>query len=375
MRYRTIGADQTRVPAVGIGCMGLGGYFAPDPSMDAETVATLRLAFDQGMTLVDTAEGYAVGHSEELVGQAIKGRRHNIYVATKVSPEHLCRTDLITSVEASLKRLCTDWIDLYQVHWPNPKVPIDETMGALEALVRAGKIRHIGLSNFSLKELQNAQSCLGDEAIAAVQVEYNLFDRSIERVLLPYCQEHGIAVVAYSPLDQGHICGGPQRCARIEPVAKRNDCTVAQLALAWLIQKPDVLAIPKAAKPAHAISNAAAGDIELSPGDIAAIDRLTADNLVKVSVDCIRAVSDDDGQRKVYRTIEEARANIYGFTPSPMELACEMRAGGFLKPIRVRPALDLECGYQYDLIEGRIRYWAWVIAFDGQRDIPVLVRE
>jgi len=355
--------------------MGLGGYFTPNLSTDAEIVATLRLAFDNGMTFVDTAEVYAAGHSEELVGHAIDGQRQRIYLATKVAPEHLCRTDLVTSVDASLKRLCTDWIDLYQVHWPNPKVPIDETMGALEGLVKAGKILHIGLSNFSLKELQNAQSCLKEEAIAAVQVEYNLFDRSIERVFLPYCQKHGIAVVAYSPLDQGYICGGPKRCARIEPVAERNSCTMAELALAWLIRKPGVLAIPKAAKPAHVISNATAGDIELSPGDIEAIDQLTADNLVKVSVDRIRAVSDDNGQRKVYRTVEEAQANIYGFTPSPMELACGMRAGDFLKPIRVRPTHDLECGYDYDLIEGRIRYWAWVIAFNGQRDIPALVRE
>ena len=375
MRYKSIGSDNTVVPAIGVGCMGLGGYFNPDTSADKEVVNTLRLAFDHGMTFVDTAEVYAGGHCEELVGQAIKDRRHEIYVATKVSPENLYAVALINAAEASLKRLQTDYIDLYQVHWPSPKIPIEESIAALESLVKAGKIRHIGLSNFSLKELQAAKGCLKNETLAAAQVEYNLFDRSIESAVLPYCQEQGIAVIAYSPLDQGHICGGSHRRAMLEPIGARHNVTVAQLALAWLIQHDRVLVIPKASKTAHVMTNAAASNIELSDEDVSAISYLTAGSLVEVPVNCIRVADDASRQRNVYRNVEEARANIYGFTPSPVELAREMQAGELLKAVRVRHTNDPESGYDYDLIEGRIRYWAWVIAFDGNRDIPVLVRE
>ena len=376
MRYKTIGSDKTITPAIGIGCMGLGGYFKPDTSADEEVVNTLLLAFDHGMTFVDTAEVYAGGHCEELVGQAIKNRRHKIYVATKVSPENLSSASLIAAAEASLKRLQTDYIDMYQVHWPNPKISIEESIDALESLVKAGKIRHIGLSNFSLKELRKAQSCMKQETMAAVQVEYNLFDRSIESDFLPYCQNENITLIAYSPLDQGHICGGPHRCEMLAPIAENYNCSVAQLALAWLIRQSGVMVIPKAVKPDHVISNAKASDIELSDGDAEEIRRITARSLAVIPIDRIRIANDDTiTQRQVYQTLDEARANIYGFSPSPVELAKDMRSGDLLKAVRVRRTSDPTDTYDYELIEGRIRYWAWVIAFEGKRDIPVLVRE
>jgi aryl-alcohol dehydrogenase-like predicted oxidoreductase len=375
MRYKTIGSDKTLVPAIGIGCMGLGGYFTPDTSADQDIVKTLHLAFDYGMTFVDTAEVYAGGHSEELVGRAIKDRRHKVYVATKVSPEHLYAADLIAAAEASLKRLQTDYIDLYQVHWPNPKIPIEESIDTLESLVKAGKIRHIGLSNFSLKELQNSRRCLRKETIAAVQAEYNLFDRSIENALLPFCHENNITVIAYSPLDQGHICGGPHRCEMLAPIARDYNCSVAQLALAWLIRQSGVMVIPKAVKTDHVISNAKASDIELSDVDAEEIGHITSRNLATIPIDRIRVVDDTSTQRQVYRTVEEARANIYSFSPSPVELADDMRLGDLLKAVRVRRTSEPAGAYDYDLVEGRIRYWAWVIAFDGKRNIPALVRD
>ena len=375
MRYKTIGSDKMIIPAIGVGCMGLGGYFAPDTSADKDIVKTLHLAFDYGMTFVDTAEVYAGGHSEELVGLAIKDRRNKVYVATKVSPENLYAIDLIAAAEASLKRLRTNYIDLYQIHWPNPKIPVEESIDALESLVKAGKIRHVGLSNFSLKELHKAHSCFKKETIAAVQAEYNLFDRSIETALLPFCQENNIVIIAYSPLDQGHICGGPHRHDMLTPIARKYNCSVAQLALAWLIHKPGVMTIPKAVKQHHVIANAKASDIELSNEDIEEIGRITSRNLTEIPIDRIRVADDTSTQRRIYRTVEEARANIYGFSPSPIELANDMLSGELLKAVRVRRIDEPSDTYDYELIEGRIRYWAWVIAFEGKRDIPVLVRE
>jgi aryl-alcohol dehydrogenase-like predicted oxidoreductase len=374
VRVKNVGREKTSVSAIGIGCMGVGGLFSVDTSEDTKSVETLRYAFDLGLTVVDTAEGYAAGHSEELVGKAIAGRRSEIYVATKVSPEHLSSRDLVFSAEESLKRLGTERIDLFQVHWPNPKIPLEQTMRALDSLVRSGRIRHIGLCNFSLKNLQDAEGYLQRGSVAAAQVEYNLFDRSIEKEYLPYCVRRGIAVIAYSPLDQGQICGGPQTRSLLEPIARRAGCSLGQLALAWVIGHPGVLAIPKASSADHLLLNAAAGEMTLSRDDVAEIDLLTGRNLREVPVDRIQAVPDDAGQRKVYRTVEEARANEYGFVPSPLELAAEMRKGEFLKAVRVRPSTDPTSGCEYELIEGRIRYWAWVIAFEGKRDIPVLVR-
>jgi aryl-alcohol dehydrogenase-like predicted oxidoreductase len=376
MRCKAIGANKTVIPAIGVGTMGVGGYFQPDTSADREAINTLRLAFRHGMTFVDTAEVYGGGHCEELVAEAIKDRRHEIYVATKVSPEHLGADSLMNSVDRSLKRLRTDYIDLYQVHWPNPGIPIEETIAALETVVQAGKVRHIGLSNFSLAELKKARSSLQKETIAAIQVEYNLFDRSIEEALLPYCRDNDIMVIAYSPLDQGHICGGRRCFEMLVPIAARYGCSVAQLALAWLIRQPGIMVIPKAIDPAHVITNAEAGEITIAEDDAEEIGRITGRSLVEVPVERIRVAGDDSSaKRQVYRTVEEAIANIYGFSPSPVELAEAMRAGEILKAVRVRKTGDAAGCYDYDLIEGRIRYWAWVIAFEGKRAIPVLVRD
>jgi aryl-alcohol dehydrogenase-like predicted oxidoreductase len=375
MKYKTIGASHTVVSAIGVGCMGIGGYFTRDSSSERKSLAALELALDAGMTFIDTAEIYADGYSEELVGKVCKDRRQKIYIATKVSPEHLRKNDMISSAEASLKRLRTDYIDLYQVHWPNPCIPIEETMGALESLAYSGKIRHIGLSNYSLEDLKIAGDVLQKESLAAVQVEYNLFDRSIESSLLPYCQENGIAIIAYSPLDQGHICGGPQRYAKLEPIAEQYNATVAQLALAWLIRKNNVIPIPKASQTKHVISNAEACNIEISDRDAEIIDDITVMNTMEVPANRIRVNDDESRQSNVYCNIEDAKANIYGFTPSPAELAHDLQAGKILKAVRVRRTTDKKCGYDYELIEGRIRYWAWVIAFGGERDIPVLIRE
>jgi aryl-alcohol dehydrogenase-like predicted oxidoreductase len=375
MIRKTVGQEKASVPAIGIGSMGVGGYFAADRSADEQAIETLRYAFDLGMTLVDTAEGYASGHSEELVGKAIASHDREVFVATKVSPEHLSRAAILQSAESSRERLGVGQIDLLQVHWPNPRIPLEETMAALDFLVQSGTVRAIGLSNFSLRELKDAQRYLGTRKIAAVQVEYNLFDRTIEREYLPWCIEQGISVIAYSPLDQGQICGGPKKRALLEPVAERIGCSLGQLALSWIVGHPGVLAIPKAARREHVALNAAAGEIALSPRDAAEVDSATSASLVEVPVNRIRAVPDDTGQRTVYRTVEEALANASGFVPSPSELAAQMRSGELLKAVRVRPAASGTPGYDYDLVEGRIRYWAWVIAFDGQRDIPVLVRE
>jgi aryl-alcohol dehydrogenase-like predicted oxidoreductase len=373
MLKKTIGTTRQQISAIGVGAGGLGGFDHPDYSHDTDAVTALSLSFARGISFVDTAEVYGGGHSEELVAQAVRG--YDVVIATKVSPANLAPQRMRGALERSLRRLGRERVDLYQVHWSNPAIPLAETMGALDELAAEGKIGAVGVCNFSLRELDEARASLRHARLATLQAEYNLFDRSSEKEVLPYCEKHGITFLAYSPLDQGHICGSSVRREALTAIASRYQCSVGTLALAWLIRKAPVVVIPKAASPAHAEQNALAGSLVLSEADAAEIDRLTGMSAAVIPVNAIRVVPVESTDRKVYRTLEEAQANIYNMTPSPAELARQMLAGEFLKPVRVRRVQPPTGGYEYELIEGRIRYWAWVIAFEGKRDIPVLVRE
>jgi diketogulonate reductase-like aldo/keto reductase len=375
MKYKALGKKQIKIPVIGQGCMGIGGYLSKDTRQDDNQARALRLGIELGMTFIDTAEAYGNGHSEEIVGKAIEGIRDKVFVATKVSPEHLSYDDVLRSAEGSLHRLRTDYIDLYQVHWMNPKTPMNETMRAMERLFNEGKISYIGVSNFSLKELKKAQDALSLGEIVSIQVEYNLFDRTIESSILPHCQSEGITIIAYSPLDQGKIASGDTRIKALQEIANKHGRTVAQVVLNWLISHPSVIAIPKATNPDHIKENAASANFQLSDEDFTAINETFAPECAYVPVDRIRVIVGGQGNRQVYQTVEEAIENRLGFVPSPVDLAQDIREGEVLKPVRVIRSTDKTGRYDYDLIEGRIRYWAWVIAHNGKKSIPVYIRD
>lgn len=354
--------------------MGFGGYYQADNSDDVGAIDTLSFALETGYEFLDTAEIYGLGHSEELIGEALRqfpGSRP--FIATKVSPENLSPRKLIQSAEASLNRLGVNEIDLYQIHWPNPKIPINETLGALTRLVEQGKVRHIGLSNFSFIQLKETVAGFGHGTISTLQTEYNMTDRSAEAEVLPFCREQSITVIAYSPLDQGSICHVRERRAQITAVAKKYGCTIAQLTLNWLSTHGRVAVIPKSAQRDHLLQNITALDFILDDNDIALIARLTEPILTDVATERIRVTKDATGRQKVYTTLEDATANIYSYTPSPTELSEEFLKCGMPKRVKVCPIDDSSGRFDYDLIDGRSRYWAWVIAHDGNRDIPVLV--
>lgn len=375
MQHKELGKSSVKIPAIGQGCMGIGGYLSKDSHQDDNQVKALRLGIELEMNFIDTAEAYGDGHSEGLVGRAIEGIRDKVFIASKVSPEHLFYDGLLLSAEKSLRKLKTDYIDLYQVHWPNPKVPIDETMRAMEQLVREGKVRYIGMSNFSLRQLKAAQAALSENEIVSVQVEYNLFDRNIENSILPYCESESITTIAYSPLDQGQIAGDYKKTKALETIANRYNRTVAQVALNWLISHPSVIAIPKATNPIHIRENASAADFELSDEDFEEISRVFTQECIYAPTDRIRVIVGGRGNRQVYQTVDEALENKLGFVPSPLDLAQDIRKDEILKPIRVTQSTDESGEYDYDLIEGRIRYWAWVIAHKGKVSIPAYIRE
>ena len=245
----------------------------PDRSHDEQGVDALKLGLDLGMALIDTAEMYGAGHSEELVSQAIEGRRSQVFVASKVSPSHFAYDDVLRSARMSLKRLGVKQIDLYQLHWPNPRIPITETIRAMEKLADEGLIRHIGVSNFSAQQTREAQEALSKHEVVSNQVEYSLLERSVETYILPSCEKEGITLIAYSPLAQGKISRGTGRRFHVlDEMARKMGKTRSQVALSWLLQKESVIVIPKAIRKEHVRENAQVSDFRLSRGDY---DRLS----------------------------------------------------------------------------------------------------
>jgi len=372
VRTRDIGGRT--FPAIGQGGMAVGGRFSPDHSRDDEQIAALRYGLECGMTFIDTAEIYGDGHSEELIGRAIAGVRDRVFLGSKVSPEHLRATDLIHACERSLARLGTDHLDLYQIHWPNPAVAVAESLDALERLARDGKVLHIGVSNFSLAEVREAEALLCSHRLFSVQVEYNLCERGPERDLIPYCAERGLLVIAYSPLDQGRVAGSAPIRRVLAEVARECGRTPSQVALNFLANQGPVIPIPKALGRAHIEQNAAACDFTLSPALRARIDEECWLEAMAIPWETIRPALDMSGEHTVYRTLAEARANPKGLSPAPEMLAGDIRKDDRIKPIRVVALEEPAGNYSYDLVEGRLRFWAWVIAFDGQRAVPALVR-
>lgn len=265
MDFKELGSTSVKVPSIGIGTWEMGGGISRDTTHDKEAIRAIRKAIELGMTLIDTAEMYAVGHAEELVGEAIKPfSREQLFIVSKVAPHNLHYTDVINAAEKSLRRLQTDFLDLYLIHHPNPEIPVKETIAAMEELVKRNLVRFIGVSNFNVSQMEEARSCLYENEIVVNQVEYNLLARSIERDVLPYCVRHQITVMAHMPLARGGLSRNPF----LQEIGKRYEKTAAQVALNWLIAKEKVIAIPKAVNPDHLVQNADAAGWELSKADM-----------------------------------------------------------------------------------------------------------
>jgi diketogulonate reductase-like aldo/keto reductase len=239
-----------------------------DSRRRADEVNALKLGLDLGITLIDTAEMYASGGAEEVVAEAIAGRRDETFLVSKVLPSNASRAGVQRACENSLKRLRTDRIDLYLLHWPG-SVPLADTVEAFEALKEAGKIRHWGVSNFDTDEMEELVGLPDGGKVQTNQVLYNLVRRGLEFDLAPWSRRRGTPLMAYSPVEQGALA----RNARLDAIAARHNATPAQIALAWVMQQEGVIAIPKASSQEHVRQNFAALDIKLTPQDIDDLDR------------------------------------------------------------------------------------------------------
>ena len=262
MNQKELSTTGLRVPELALGTWHYRGGVEP-----------LRVGIELGASFVDTAESYG---TEEVVGQAIHGIRDKVFLATKVSPRHFRRPDLIRAAEQSLKRLANDYIDLYQLHWPNYSVPIGETMAAMEELVKAGKIRFIGVSNFSAEESERAQRCLSSNRLVSNQVRYSLADRTIEDGLLEYCEAKKISVLAFSPLETGlENLRNFDADDVLGTIAVGTGKTMAQVALNWCLCRGPVIAIFKADSVEHVRENCGASGWRLRPDHLEALNRVS----------------------------------------------------------------------------------------------------
>jgi diketogulonate reductase-like aldo/keto reductase len=256
--------DGESVPAFGIGTWHMG----EDRRRAADETAAVKLGIELGMELIDTAEMYGNGGAEEVVAAATAGVRDRLFIVSKVLPYNASRKGTIEACERSLKRLKTDRIDLYLLHWRG-SVPLAETLEAFVTLRRDGKIRHHGVSNFNTEDLKEWVALAGGDTVASNQILYNLSRRGPEWELIPWCRERGISVMAYSPLEQGRMLGN----RGLQQVAQRYDASPAQVALAWLLRQDGMIVIPKATRLEHVRENRGALDLKLTDADLTALDR------------------------------------------------------------------------------------------------------
>ena len=267
METRKFGPIRRDVPAIGQGTWNL------EHDDRKAAIAALRRGLDLGMTHIDTAEMYGSGQVEEMVAEAITGRRDEVFLVSKVLPGNATRGGTVEACERSLRRLRTDRLDLYLLHWPSQH-PLGGTIAAFEDLQKAGKIGAYGVSNFDVHQLEDALAIAGKGRLAANQVLYHLGERAIEHAVIPWCEKHGVAVVAYSPFGSGSF---PERASAggrlLGEIAAAHRATPRQVALAFLARRPSTFAIPKASRPEHAAENAAAGDLRLTDAELARLDR------------------------------------------------------------------------------------------------------
>ncbi len=307
MKYRRLGNSELYVSVVGLGTWVMGGVWWAEPD-DEQSIAAIRASIDGGINLIDTAPAYGYGRAERLVGRAIKGLRDKVIIATKCGlswdekgniTNNLKRESLLREIDDSLGRLEVDVIDLYQVHWPDPNTPIQETFETLEEIRQSGKIRYIGVSNFSVEQMEEARKFT---EIVSDQPPYSLFQREIEKEILPYCRANNIGILAYSPMERGILTGKfhldgvippddlrrghptlspkqfepTRRClSKLRELAEEKNTTLGALAVAWVIHQEGVTsALCGARNVRQALENLKAGEVELTAEDLQHIDEI-----------------------------------------------------------------------------------------------------
>ena len=350
-----VNSERIELPIIGQGGIDTADKYRKEYAGTKKQIKALQYGIEQGMTFIDTAEIYSAGHSEEIVGKAIAGHRSEVIIATKFSPEHSRYQDVIDAAERSLKRLNTDYIDIYQIHWPNPSVPLEETLQAMKRLVEQGKVRFIGVSNFYKKNLEKAKLLLNNTPLFSDQLEFNLFDRFGANSVLSYCQKNNIAFLSYSPLNKGNLDFAYKR---LEKIATFYNKTVSQISLNWLTYHQNVIVIVKAVKKEHIKQNAEVAKFCISADHYKEIDRLFSFKPIYIDID------------NIHTNFINSKDRL-----NSIKLAEEILKGDSIKPIRVIKNLKTHVPFDYELVEGWVRYLAWAIAYNNKQPIPAFLIE
>jgi len=360
----------SEVPCLGFGTMGLGGRYERASDHDDDAVAILCQAMDYGIRLFDTAEVYGEGHGEEILGQAITGRRDQAIVATKFSPENSGKGQLVRACEQSMRRLRTDYIDIYQTHWPNPTIPLEETLAGLSSVVNSGKVRAVGFGNTAVPIVKKAINLLPEGfPVVSMQQEYSLIERFAEIECLPYCETTNIGFFAYSPLAQGKL--NAANYPSLEKIARENEVTVPQLVLQWVVQKKNkVIAIPMTSNVNHLKSNFDSFSKLIQAEVFQVLSDMFKTTINKLPTDSMTVLESHNG--KFYRTLDEARRYPLALSPGPLDIAKELADGSMLKPIKVKKDLVSD---RYVVVEGQLRYWGWRLAHEDKEPILCQVIE
>lgn len=356
--------------------IGLGtGFSDLEYKNPRKIIKIIEKSLDLGINLVDTAENYGNGKSETLIGKAIRGKRKKVFLATKFSPENDGYKKIIKSCEKSLKRLNTDYIDLYQIHWPNPKIPFEETAKALLKLKADGKIKFIGASNYTQTELIELENFLGKQKISSLQAEFNLYEHYIiNSKILDYCAKKNISLIAYSPLDQGRIeYMNLEQRSFVNKLSRKYSKTTSQIILNWIISHGSIIPIPKTTNLIHLEENINAIKFKLTSSEYQQISKVFKPKIHKIKVTEIAISQKGERDRGGYQNIKEAKENKLNLIPGPLDLVKTITTTKYFKPIRLIPVKN-QRNKKYLLINGRIRYWAWVIAFGNKKPIPSYIR-
>lgn len=363
-------ANGKQIGSVAQGTTGAGHRVNATKETIQKREYVLRYGIDLGMTFLDTGEHYEDGHAEEIVGRVIRGKRDSIFIGSKFNPSNNSYAGVMKALEGSLKRMNTDYVDLYQIQWPNPSVPLKETVNALMELLESNKIRYAGVCNFTIQQMKEAL-ILSENRISTLQAEYNLSNRFAEADLIPTCRDTGITFIGYSPFSQGRQMFCPNELSLLSNLSAKYSTTTHQLIIAWILTNLHTAIITRSMSMENTAANAAAAALTLETADVDAINGLFVREIHVIPTGRIRLLHPETPEPSwIYNTLQDALENRLNIQPGPIELAKEIQENGMLKPVEIIPTSDHSGFYDYDLIHGQMRYWAWIIVYGEEKPIP-----
>ena len=333
-------------------------------------ISTLDYGIELGMNFIDTGEDYEDGQSEELLSQVISSKRDKVIIGSKFKPSNNGYDNVINSCEGSLRRLKTDYIDFYQIQWPNPKIPIESTIEALSKLVIQGKIRYFGVGNFNINQLNDALKYDKLNKLCVLQTEYDLFNRQIEDEIVDFNSNNQISTIAYMSLGKNLFSDKEQKV--LNDLSNKYDTTIRSIVLNWITSHPNTILLTSSTSKEHTLENYNSLSFKINESDIDLINKTFQRKTVKVIPKEIMVLDFDesDTSHKIYTTIEEAIENKLDIQPSAIEISEEIKKNGnLLRPIELKRNPDLNSKFPYVLVRGRMRFWGWVIAYGFEKEI------